>query len=99
MPTQIYRLTAAPVNLIGATGVDGVAISLEVAKTYQARFVAVGPQAICKVLEAPDAAVVDASDSALPIRVFEDLTIVPVAGQSIFVWSEDGGQLVINDVP
>ena len=99
MPTQIYRLTAVPVNLIGATGVDGTALSLEAGKTYQARFVPIGVQAICKIVEVPDGTVVDSSDSALPVRGYEDVTIVPASGVSIFVWGVDGGELVINDVP
>ena len=99
MPTQIYSLTATPVNLLAANDLDGQPLNLRLGQTYQARFVAIGVQALCKVLEVPDATVVEASDNALPLRVFEDLTIIPASGQSIFVWSDDGGQLIINDVP
>ena len=99
MPTQIYRLTASPVDLLAANDIDGNALSLAIGKTYQCRFVGLQVQAICKVLETATGTQVAASDDALPIRIYEDLTIAPVSGQSVFVWSEDGGKLVINDVP
>jgi hypothetical protein len=99
MPTQVYEVTAAPVNLIGATGVDGAALSLEVGKTYSGRFVAIGVQSILKMVEAPDGTTVAASDPALPVRIFEDVTIVPKTGMAIFAWSEDQeSQLIINAV-
>ncbi len=99
MPTQIYTLTAAPVSLIGAADINGDPLDLQVGKTYQGRYVAVGPQSILKVLEVPDATVVSASDPALPVRVYEDVTIVPKTGMAIFAWSEnEASQLIINDV-
>ena len=99
MPTQIYRLSTSPVDLLTANDIDGNALSLAVGKTYQCRFVGLQVQAICKVLEAATGAQVTASDDALPIRIYEDLTIAPISGQSVFVWSEDPGKLVINDIP
>ena len=98
MPTQIYRLSTSPVDLLAATGIDGTPLSLAVGQTYQARFVGLQVQAVCKVLEAATGTQVTASDDALPVRNFEDLTIAPIGGQSVFVWSEDPGKLIINDV-
>ena len=99
MPTQIYRLSTSPVDLLAASDIDGNALSLAVGKTYQCRFVGLQVQAICKVLEVATGTQVAASDDALPIRIYEDLIIAPISGQSVFVWSEDGGTLVINDLP
>ena len=99
MPTQFYDVTAAPVNLIGANDTDGNPLDLEIGKRYTGRFVALGPQAIMKVLSVPDATVVAAGDAALPMRNFEDLAIIPATGEAIFVWSEAAGQLVINEIP
>ena len=99
MPTQIYSVSVAPVNLIRATDINGDVLALAVGSTYQARFVAIGVQSILKMVEAPDGTTVAASDPALPVRIFEDVTIVPKTGLAIFVWSEDQeSQLVINDV-
>ena len=99
MPTQIYRLTEAPTNLIGASDINGVALDLQVGKTYQGRFVAVGVQSILKMVEAPDGTTVAASDPALPVRIFEDVILIPKAGMAIFAWSEnEESQLIINDV-
>ena len=99
MATQIYTITAAPTNLLTANGIDGQPLVLVSGQTYSARFVAVGPQAICKSLAVPDGTAVDAADAALPVRNFEDLVIAPVAGESIYVWGDDAGQLVINNIP
>ena len=100
MATQIYNLTAVPTNLIGANDIDGNPLDLAVGSRYQARFYAAGRQSILKVVEGPTGETVTAAARALPVRVFEDLTIIPAAGQGIFVWSEDGvGELIINDVP
>ena len=99
MPTQIHRLTTSPVDLLAASDIDGNALSLAVGKTYQCRFVGLQIQAICKVLEAATGTQVAASDDALPIRIYEDLIVAPISGQSVFVWCEDSGTLVINDVP
>ena len=99
MPTQIYEVTASPVNLVGAIGIDGHPLILEVGKRYQARYAAVGVQAILKVVEVSDGTPVVAGSPALPVRIFEDIAIIPAAGLNIFVWSEGGGgQLIINDV-
>ena len=98
MPTQIYTLTAAPVSLIGAADIDGNPLVLEVGSTYQARFVAIGVQAVLKALAVADGTPVAASDAALPVLNFEHLTIIPKPGESIFVWSDDPGRLIINNV-
>ena len=98
MPTQIYEVTDTPVNLLSAVGVDGQPLDLEIGKRYIGRYTAIGPQSILKALEVTVGAAVTPDRSALPVRVFEDLTTIPVTGQSIFVWSLDrgGGQLIIN---
>ena len=98
MPTQIYQVTSAPVNLIGAADINGDPLALEVGKTYQARFVAIGVQSILKALEVAHGTPAFTASPALPVRVFEDLVISPKAGLSIFVWSEDAGTMVINDI-
>ena len=77
MPTQIYQLTTAPVNLIGANDIDGNPLSLAVGSRYQGRFVALDPQGVLKVLEIADGTAVPASATALPVRTYEDLIIVP----------------------
>ena len=99
MATQIYLVTDAPVDLIGASDVEGVPLSLEIGNRYQARYQALGPQTTLKVLETGSARPVEASDAALLVRRFEDIAIVPATGLGIFVWSEGDGLLVINDVP
>jgi hypothetical protein len=98
VPTQIYGVTVAPVNLIGATDINGDVLALAVGSTYQARFVAIGVQTVLKALAVADGTPVAVSDAALPVLNFEHLTIIPKSGESLFVWSDDGGQLVINDV-
>ena len=99
MPTRIYEVTTAPVNLLVALDVDGLPLGLQIGKHYTGRYTAIGPQSILKALEVAVGAAVTANSPALPVRVFEDLTIIPVTGQEIFVWSElGGGQLVINDI-
>ena len=99
MPTKIYIVTDAPVNLLAASDIDGQPLDLQVGKQYQGRYTAVGVQSVLKALDVLDGTPVTASDPALPVRNYEDLVIVPVTGQSIFVWSErGGGQLAINEV-
>ena len=98
MPTKIYEMTNAPVNLLAALDVDGLPLDLQTGKQYTGRYTAVGPQSILKALEVAVGAAVTANSPALPVRVFEDLMIFPVSGQAIFVWSERSGQLVINDL-
>ena len=97
MPTRTYGVTDALVNLIGANGIGGTPLVLEAGKTYAARYVALGVQSICKILEVPAGKTVEAGDPALPVRPYEDITIVPKTGIEIFIWSEGNGQLVIND--
>ena len=53
MSTRIYGVTDALVNLIGANGICGTPLVLEAGKTYAARYVALGVQSICKILEVP----------------------------------------------
>ena len=99
MPTRIFEVTNAPVNLLVALDVDGLPLGLQIGKQYTGRYTAIGPQSILKALEVAVGAAVTANSPALPVRVFEDLFIFPVTGQAIFVWSErGGGQLVINDI-
>ena len=99
MPTKIYGVTNAPVNLLAASDIDGQPLDLQVGKTYQGRYTAVGVQSVLKALEVVDGTPVNVGDPALPVRNFDDLAIVPITGQSIFVWSErGGGQLAINEV-
>ena len=99
MPTRIYGVTDSPVNLMTAVDVDGLPLDLQIGRHYVGRYTAVGPQSILKVLEVADGTPVAVDSPALPVRVFEDCQIFPVAGQAIFAWSErGGGQFVINDV-
>ena len=99
MPTQIFEVGDSPVNLLTASGIDGQPLDLQIGKRYTGRYTAIGPQSVLKALEVADGTPVTSSSPALPVRVFEDLLIFPVAGQAIFVWSErGGGQLVINDI-
>ena len=100
MPTKILEITDAPVDLLTALDVDGIPLGLQVGQQYTGRYTAVGPQSILKALEVEVGvgAQVTANSPALPVRVFEDLLIIPVSGQAIFVWSERSGQLVINDI-
>ena len=99
MPTQIYDVTASPVNLLGAVGIDGQSLVLEVGKRYQGRYVAVEVQAILNLVEVSDGTPVVARSPALPLLRYEDVAIVPKEGLSIYLWSEGGdGQLIINDV-
>ena len=97
--TNLFLSTIAPVDLIGARDIFGNPLVLEVGSTYQARFVAIGVQAVLKALAIADGTPVAASDAALPVLNFEHLTIIPKSSESIFVWSDDAGHLVINDVP
>ena len=100
MPTQIFEVTDSPVNLLTANDIDGQPLDLQIGKQYVGRYTTIGPQSILKALEVADGTAVTADSPALPVRVFEDLTIIPSTGQAIFVWSErGGGLLVINDVP
>ena len=98
MPTRIFEVSAAPVNLLTANDLEGNPLDLQVGSTYSGRYVAVGPQSILKMVEAPTGTVVTAGDPALPVRIFEDVVIVPKTGMAIFAWSEnDLSQLIIND--
>ena len=97
MPTRIFEVSAAPVNLLAANDLEGNPLDLQVGTTYSGRYVAVGPQSILKMVEAPTGTVVTAGDPALPVRVYEDLTIIPKTGMAIFAWSENhSSQLIIN---
>ena len=96
---QFYRLTTDPVNLIGANGTDGQPLRLDVGQTYTGRFVGMYEAALAFALTVPDGTVVTAADSALPFRNFEDVRIAPVSGESLYVWSTNGGELVIEDIP
>ena len=98
MPTKIYALTDIPINLLAANDLDGQPLDLQIGKKYVGRYTALGPQSILKSLEVATGTPVTSASPALPVRVFEDLVIIPVTGQTVFVWSEDGGLLVINDL-
>ena len=100
MPTQIFQVTDSPVNLLAAVDVEGQPLDLRIGKRYTGRYTTIGPQSVLKALEVADGTAVTADKPALLVRVFEDLTIIPSTGQSIVVWSERaGGLLVINEVP
>ena len=53
MPTRIYEVTDAPVNLLAALDVDGQPLDLEIGKRYVGRYTAIGPQNILN-LDFPD---------------------------------------------
>lgn len=97
MPTQIYQVTDSPVNLIGATDINGDAITLIVGETYQGRYISSGrAYTFLKVVEA--AAAPDADDPGTPVFSREEIGIYPVAGEGIFVWNSDGiGRIYINE--
>ena len=100
MPTQIYEVTIAPVDLLSAltTDADGNPLALAIGQTYQGRFQPNGPQSTLKVREAATGSALTAASPALRVRAYEDVTLKPIAGQGIFVWSESGGSLlIIND--
>ena len=96
MPTQIYDLTQAPVNLVGATDTNGDPLDLEEGSVYSARYVALGPQAQMKFLAVAAGTMVLGDDMALPILNREDIILKPKAGEDLICWSEDEGVLVIN---
>ena len=96
MPTQIYRLTAAPTNLIGALDIDGMALDLQTGQTYTGRYTAVDVQGVMKFKAVVSGTTVAPEDRATPLRSYEDAVIKPVAGEDIVVWSESNGFLAIN---
>ena len=98
MPTQIYVVTDTPADLLAANDVDGQPLSLEVGKRYSGRYTAVGPQSILKFLAVASGTTVTADSPATPLQVFEDIIIVPLQGEEIYVWGENDGQIAINDI-
>ena len=97
MATRIVNISDFPVNLLATNDIDGQPVNLEVGKTYAARYVALDVQAVCKVLEVPDGTTVTVDSPALPLRSFEDFFIAPATGESIFIWSEGNGRVIVND--
>ena len=96
MPTQIFMLSTAPTNLVGATDIDGLALSLENGKTYSARYTATDVQGVMKYLVVPTGTQVTPAARATMIRSFEDVIIKPVATEDLVFWSESNGFLAIN---
>lgn len=96
MPTQVYKLTASPTDLITADDITGTPLGLAVGTRYSGRYVGNGRTEL-KVLEAATAP--DAGDRALPIMDREDIAIVPMTGENIYVWTSDGtGWIILNEV-
>ena len=98
MATRIYAVTATPVDLLVASDIDGDPLSLAAGATYSGRYQSVGAQSTMKVVEAATGTTLTAASPALRVRSYEDVVIKPVSGQGVFVWAEDDGLLIINDV-
>lgn len=97
MATQIYQVTDTPVNLIGASDIDGNALTLTVGETYAGRYISTGlAYDFLKLVTA--AAAPDAADPGLPVYHKDDITIEPIAGEGIYVWNTRGvGRIFIED--
>ena len=78
MPTQVYNVTATPVDLLTATAIDGTPLSLVMHKTYLARYEAIGAVTIMRAIES--ASPPNADDIGLPILPYEHLRIDPASG-------------------
>ena len=99
MPTQVFDVTAMPVDLLTANALDGTPLSLAMGKTYSARYEAIGSDAIMRAIESTAGSPPNVDAVGLPIRPFEDLIINPIAGLAVFCWEPSGaGVLIINDV-
>ena len=99
MPTQVFDVTATPVDLLTADAIDGTPLVLELGKSYSARYEAIGATAVLRAIEAPAGSPPDANAIGLPVLPFEDLIIVPVSAMGVYVWEPTGaGVLIINDV-
>ena len=100
MPTQVYNVTATPVDLLTANTIDGTPLLLVLGKTYSARYEAIGAVTILRAIESTAGSPPDTDDIGLPVRPYEDLVITPAAGLAVYVWEPTGaGALIINDVP
>ena len=101
MPTQVYNVTATPVDLLTANTIDGTPLSLAMGKTYSARYEAtLGAVTVMRAIESAAGSPPDADDIGLPILPYENLIIDPAAGLAVYVWEPTGaGVLIINDVP
>ena len=98
MPTQIYAVTPTPVDLLAANDIDGQPLDLQIGKRYSGRYSAVGPQSILKFLAVASGTTVTADSPATPVQVFEDIIIVPLQGEELYVWGDNDGQIAINDI-
>ena len=100
MPTQVFDVTAMPVDLLSANAIDGTPLSLAMGKTYMGRYEAIGATAVLRAIESAAGSPPNADAIGLPVLPFEDLVIVPASGLAIYVWEQTGaGVLIINDVP
>ena len=100
MPTQVFDVTAMPVDLLTANAIDGTPLVLTAGKTYVGRYEAIGASAVMRAVEAAAGSPPNADAIGLPVLPYEDLTIIPVSGLGVFIWEETGaGVLIINDVP
>ena len=97
MATQIYQVTDSPVNLNGADDIEGNAITLTAGETYVGRYISTGyAYDFLKTVEAATAP--DAADPGLPVYHKEDMAIIPVAGEGIYVWNTRGvGRIIVNE--
>ena len=92
MATQFYTVTDTPADLVTA-----VTPNLVTGTTYSARYVGNGdtPLRVVEAATAPDAT----ASQYLPVDHLEDFTVIPEAGENVYVWSDGGvGRVVINEV-
>ena len=100
MPTQVYDVTATPVDVLTANALDGTPLLLLAGKSYSARYEAtLGAATVMRAIESTAGSPPNADDIGLPVLPFEDLIINPIAGLAVYCWEETGaGVLIINDV-
>ena len=100
MPTQVFDVTATPVDLLTANALDGSPLSLLAGKSYSARYEAIGSNVVMRAIESAAGSPPDAADIGLPVLAYEDLIINPAAGLAVYCWEPSGaGVLIINDLP
>ena len=100
MPTQVFDVTATPVDLLTANAIDGSPLLLLAGKSYSARYEAIGSDAVMRAIESTAGSPPDAADIGLPVKPYEDLIINPIAGLAVYCWEATGaGVLIINDLP
>ena len=51
MPTQVFDVTATPVDLLTANALDGTPLSLLAGKSYSARYEAIGSNVVMRAIE------------------------------------------------